>query len=93
MEQTKNNIMDKANGIAHDFNNKIQTGEKRLEKLSGQIVEKAEDTVSDIAKSASAYVQTSREYVQDNPMKSVAIAATAGLVAGGLLTMALRRKN
>ena len=40
----------------------------------------------------SGYVTTGREYLEENPTKSVAIAAAAGLVAGCLLTWAVRRR-
>ncbi len=92
MEQTKNDLISKANGLAHDFNVNVRTGEKRLEKFTHDMRDKAEDSMADIAKTASQYVDASRDYVQVNPIKGVAIAATAGLVAGSLLTMALRRK-
>ncbi len=37
-------------------------------------------------------IETSRDYIEENPGKSVAIAAAAGLVVGSLLTLALRRR-
>lgn len=48
---------------------------------------------SDFTNKTSDYVKTSRDYVKENPATGVAIAAAAGVVAGSLLTMALRRRH
>ncbi len=93
MQQTKNDILSKANGIAHDLEAKIKNGEQKIEKLSAEAGEKVGVVAADLANSTAQYVQSSREYVQENPIKGIAIAAAAGLVAGSLLTMALRKKQ
>lgn len=48
---------------------------------------------SDFTNKTSDYVKTSRDYVKENPTAGVAIAAAAGVVAGSLLTMALRSRH
>lgn len=93
MQQSKNDILSKANGIAHDFEAKIQNGEQKIEKMSVEAGEKVGVIAADIAQSTSQYVQSGRQYVQENPIKGIAIAAAAGLVAGSLLTLALRNKQ
>lgn len=93
MQQTKNDMLGKANGIAQDFAAQVQNGEQKIEKMSAEAGQKVGVIVADIGKSTTQYVQTSREYVQENPIKGIAIAAAAGLVAGSLLTLALRKKQ
>ena len=93
MLQTKNDMLSKANGIAQDFAAQVQNGEQKIEKMSAEAGEKVGVIVADIGKSTTQYVQSSREYVQENPIKGIAIAAAAGLVAGSLLTLALRKKQ
>jgi ElaB/YqjD/DUF883 family membrane-anchored ribosome-binding protein len=83
-----------------DLHNKVQNGGNQLEKIAHGAGEKAgamasdfANSASDLAKSASDYVETGREYVKQNPLKGVAIAAVAGVVTGGILAMALRRRS
>lgn len=67
--------------------------EKNLEKASHEAGQKAGMMASKFADTATDYVSRSQTYVKANPTKGVAIAAAAGLVAGSLLTMALRRRQ
>lgn len=67
--------------------------EKNLEKASHDAGQKAGMMASKFADTATDYVNRSQTYVKANPTKGVAIAAAAGLVAGSLLTMALRRRQ
>ncbi len=64
-----------------------------LEKITRDAGERAGEAVSHFASSAKQYYDGSREYVKSNPVKGVAIAAAAGLVTGGLLSLALRRNG
>ncbi len=93
MENSKTDILSKSNGAAHDFKNKIQNTEKSLEKMSMEAGEKAGAMVSTFAHSTADYVETGRDYVKENPVKGVAIAAAAGLVVGSLMTLALRKRQ
>jgi ElaB/YqjD/DUF883 family membrane-anchored ribosome-binding protein len=64
-----------------------------LEQTSRNIGERAGEAVSSLADSMQHYYQDGREYVKANPVKGVAIAAAAGIVTGGLISIALRRNN
>lgn len=67
--------------------------EKKVEQATyetGKQIGKALNAVSD---RAADYYSTSRDYVKENPVKGVAIAAAVGVTAGCLLTMALGRKH
>jgi len=66
--------------------------ESNLEKLSHSTGKNIGEMASDLADSASKYATTSREFIVENPIKGVAIAAASGAVAGSLLTLALRRR-
>lgn len=76
-----------------DFKNRLEGAEKGLEKMARDVGHNVGAMASNIEQTATRYVQTGREYVQENPAKSVAIAAAAGVVAGGLLTLAMSRRH
>ncbi len=67
--------------------------EKNLEKVSHEAGQKAGMMAASLANSATDYVSRTQSYVKENPTKGVVIAAAAGLIAGSILTMALRRRH
>lgn len=72
-----------------------KTLDRAIDKANGTAREfksKFQDVEHKLEKMSNQALDTSRDYVQENPGKSIAIAAAAGLVAGSLLTMALRRR-
>lgn len=85
-----NEAINKANGAAKDIYN---TSAHSLENMSHAIGEKAGSTVARFSDSASEYYKTGREFVKENPVKGIAIAAAAGLVVGSLLSMSMRRRQ
>ena len=91
-----NDAINKANGAAKDLTSSAKdvynTTSHSLEKMSQAIGEKAGSTVARFSGQANEYYKTSRDYVAENPVKGIAIAAAAGLVAGSLLSMAFRRR-
>ena len=93
MAMTPNEFTSKANGQAREFKNKVATQEDHLEQLTHSAGERIGAMAADIASTTSEYAKTSREYVRDNPAKTVAIAAIAGVFAGSLLTFAMRRRR
>lgn len=46
-----------------------------------------------VSDKATEYVGTTREYVKEHPIQSVAIAAATGAVIGSLVTLVARRKH
>lgn len=84
----------KTSGANSEFKNKILNGDHQLEKMAQSAGERVGAMASELANTTADTMKSSREYVKENPVKGVAIAAAAGLVAGSLLTMAMRsRKN
>lgn len=73
--------------------NKADGLDSPLEKLSTEAGKKIGELASGFSHSASEYIQTGKSFVRANPAKSIAIAASAGIVAGSVLTMILNRKN
>lgn len=49
--------------------------------------------VGEVTDRATSYVKSTQTYVEDNPLRSVAYAAAAGIAVGSILTMALRRSH
>ena len=87
---TTNEIVNKANGAAKDVYN---TSAHSLESMSRDIGEKAGSTVARFSDSANQYYKNGREFVKENPVKGIAIAAAAGLVVGSLLSISMRRRQ
>ena len=91
-----NDTMNKANGAAKDLSASAKdvynTTSHSLENMSQSIGEKAGATAARFSDQANEYYKTSRDYVVDNPVKGIAIAAAAGLVTGSLLSMVFRRR-
>jgi len=74
------------------FLNKINTSGNQLEKVAHSAGEKIGSMASEFSNSTASSLKASREYIQDNPVKGVVIAASAGAVVGSLMTL-LMRKN
>lgn len=83
----------KANDSSSDFRNKFQNSGQEFEKMTKSAGERVGAMASDLATSTADSLKSSRDYVKENPLKGVAIAASAGLVAGSLLTMAMRSRK
>lgn len=88
-----NESMNKANSSAAEFKNKAAASEASLERLSHNAGERIGAMATNIADSTRHYVEEGREYVKENPAKSIAIAAAAGAVVGSLVTLAMRRRD
>ena len=85
--------LSKTNADVRDFKNKIQSAEADLEALSRNVGEKIGAMASDLANSSSRVAQTGRDYVKENPTKSLVMAVGAGALIGSVLTLYLRRKH
>jgi ElaB/YqjD/DUF883 family membrane-anchored ribosome-binding protein len=83
----------KPNGAASEFKNKIYSAEEKLGNLSSQAGKKIGAMASDLAEQTSEYVQIGRNYIEENPVKSLLMAAAVGLGAGILGTLTLRRRR
>lgn len=86
-------VQGKANNMASELKAKGQKVGKKIERITHDAGEKISTMTSKFANSAAVYVKNGEEYVQENPKKGVAIAAAAGLLAGSVLTLALRRRH
>jgi len=66
-----------------------RNGHAHMRDLARDAREEAEEYASNIADRTRGYVDASRDYVNDHPVKSLSVAAGIGLLAGMLL-IALR---
>lgn len=82
----KSNVL---NSGASEFANKIMGTESSLEKMSHDAGEKVRAMASDFESRASGYLKAGRNYVQENPVRSFAMAALAGLITGSVVTYAM----
>lgn len=87
----------KLDGAAQDLKNKtpdkVSSVEDQLEKYGKDPIKKVESMASSSFDMARDYVKSGREFVMLNPTKGIAIAAATGLVAGGLLAFAFRKRH
>lgn len=93
MANLANGSVGKASDVANDFLGKMGTSSNQLEKIAHNAGEKAGELTADFASTARKSIASSREYVQANPIRGVAIAAATGVVVGSLLTMIMRRSR
>ena len=64
-----------------------------IEKLAHDAGRKIGNMANHISSSASEYAGSSRQYIHEHPIKSVATAAAVGVVVGSILTLTLRRRD
>jgi ElaB/YqjD/DUF883 family membrane-anchored ribosome-binding protein len=93
MANLSSDISNKANGMATDFKNTVLNGEHQLQKMAQGAGERVGTMASNFANSTANSVESGREYVRENPIKGVAMAAAAGMVFGSLLTAVMRSRR
>ncbi len=93
MANIQNETLSKANGSLQDLKNRNFSPEEKLEKMTSEAGEKVGAIASNLAAKTSLYVKNSRAYIEENPGKSIAIAAGVGLLTGSLLTLAMRNRR
>ncbi len=76
-----------------EFRVTARNAEQQLTRVAQKTGEKVGAMVSDLSTATSDSLKASREYIRENPVKGAAIAAATGLVVGGLLSMAMRRRS
>ena len=85
--------LNKTNGIGFDLKNKVTNVEDQIGRMAHNAGRSVGNTIASFSDKASEQVESGRDYVKNNPVKGVAIAAAAGVVVGSLMTMAMRRNN
>jgi ElaB/YqjD/DUF883 family membrane-anchored ribosome-binding protein len=75
-----------------DLKSKIQVVEKQFDKMSHEAGAKVASLATDFVDSTDQYMELSKKYVKNNPLKSVLWAAAAGLVLGSYLTLTIQRR-
>ncbi len=87
----------KLNGFSKDIKTDVKDMVHRagseIESFSQTAGTKAGELAADFRNLSANYLKKGREYVEDNPGKSVAYAAATGLAVGAILSIALRRKR
>ncbi len=70
-----------------------QVVESQLEVVAHDIGETLGKVASQLVDANSEIVKSSREYIRENPVKSVTLAVAAGAAVGSLLTLLLRQRR
>jgi ElaB/YqjD/DUF883 family membrane-anchored ribosome-binding protein len=95
--QPATEVQKKMNGAASAVHNDgrqlVDNTLNSIEKASNDFGRQAGAMVSRIGETTQGYYKSSEDYVKAHPVKGVAMAAGAGLVLGGLLAAAIRRKK
>lgn len=78
---------------ARDFSSRIQGMDSVLDASPRSLGNQLGTLANNFTGSATAAVKSGRRYIEENPARSVAIAAACGVVAGSLLTIASRRRG
>jgi ElaB/YqjD/DUF883 family membrane-anchored ribosome-binding protein len=69
-----------------ELKNKVQAAEHNLEMMAKKTGRKFREVTS-------GYVNTGREYVIENPVKGIALAAVTGAVVGSLITFGISSRD
>ncbi len=93
MENLSKRIDTSANGMGQLGASKTIELGQRIEKASQDVGREVGSAVGHAAKTASAYVRQTGDYIDAHPKTSLAVAAVAGLAIGSLLTMTLRQRR
>lgn len=71
----------------------MEDADSKLEQLSRSAGEQVGSIAAELIRSTTSSVKSGREYVKENPISSLALAAAAGLVLGGLLVLAVSSRD
>jgi ElaB/YqjD/DUF883 family membrane-anchored ribosome-binding protein len=93
MHTKTNNMIHKAGGVASSIVDKLESSGDQVEKIAHSLGEKAGEITADLSKVAADKLKVSREYITENPLTGIAVAATAGVVAGSIATMIMSGKK
>ncbi len=93
MSNLNKNEMNSSKMPPLDLKSKIHAAQTKVESYAHQVEDRISERTSQAMKKSSDYIESTRQYVQENPVKSIAAAAVAGLAAGSLGTYILRRKK
>jgi ElaB/YqjD/DUF883 family membrane-anchored ribosome-binding protein len=93
MATTNQESFSKSNGAAMDYKSKPLNHDDSSDKAFRGLDKQIESMTAKTASTVMDYVDTSRDYIKQNPIKGVAIAASAGLLLGGLLTLVRRGRG
>lgn len=80
------------NGMAHPLGEKAQSFGQSLEKASIKIGDEVSSIAKNVSAKTSGYLETTRDYVEENPIQSMAMAAATGIAVGSLLSYVSRSK-
>jgi ElaB/YqjD/DUF883 family membrane-anchored ribosome-binding protein len=64
-----------------------------IERFTHDVGAKIGTMASEVSDTANDYVVTTRQYVKEHPLQSVAIAAATGVALGSLITFVTRRHH
>jgi ElaB/YqjD/DUF883 family membrane-anchored ribosome-binding protein len=86
-------FLGRTNGMGENIRDKSHEMESQFENLSFNAGQAVGSAASNLVASSARGMRKGREYIIANPVAGVAIATTVGILAGSILTLAMRRRN
>jgi ElaB/YqjD/DUF883 family membrane-anchored ribosome-binding protein len=93
MTNNPTDVASRTNGAAPDSKKQTSKNDHQFERMARQAGDQIKEMASDVSSATADSIKTSRDYVKGHPVKSVAFAAMAGVIAGSVLTMVLRPRR
>lgn len=90
VKNTAKKGVQQAKDVAADVDTEAKSAVSKVEGYASDLQSQFADRWSDISENAQAYREMAEGYVKKNPATTILGAAALGLVAGSLLTLALR---
>ncbi len=83
----------KSNGTNYNISSNEKGLAQKIDEVSHKVGSNLGETMNRATAQADEYAKITRKYVEENPVQSIIIAVTVGIVAGSLLTLALRGRH
>ena len=85
----------KANGITYNISETLQGLPSSIERFSQFTGQDIEEFIENASQKNLSYTKRTRNYVEKNPIRSIAVASVASLALGSILTFAFsfKKKN
>jgi ElaB/YqjD/DUF883 family membrane-anchored ribosome-binding protein len=90
MEDLSKRFETSVSGTGHMVADKGHELGHSIEKVSQNLGRELSSAVGNAAETVGGTIQSTQDYIESNPKKSLAVAAMAGIAIGSVLTMTLR---
>lgn len=93
MEKQTGAAVTRLNSATRSAKHSSQSSDRRIDGLTREVGERLGELSTSIRDTASEYMNQGKEYVAENPLKGVAMAAAAGALIGSAVSFLIRRRG